>query len=643
MESTGERNRIHLSQETADLLVAAGKGHWIEERKGKIHAKGKGELQTYWLTLHLQSGSSNKSGSTHSSEERDEASVGETDDKKLLPYLSKSVSVPNSPFDDKTQRLVEWNTDVLARLLKLVVARRLTSEAIRVEGLPEDSVHGSMKNELKSVLDEVVEIIHLPEFDVRSARGKVDAEKIELGDSVLQQLRDYVTIIASMYRDNPFHNFEHASHVTMSVVKLLSRIVAPDLQVQDSDDDHNVASTLHDHTYGITSDPLTQFACVFAALIHDVDHLGVPNIQLVKERTYIATMYKEKSVAEQNSVTVSWNLLMDVSFKDLRMAIYSNADEMQRFRQLVVNSVMATDIMDKDLKALRNARWDKAFKEASATESKKDAVDRKATIVIEHLIQASDIAHTMQHWHIYRKWNERLFHEMYKAYISNRAEQDPSAFWYAGEIGFFDFYIIPLAKKLKDCGVFGVSSDEYLNYAEKNRKEWEARGMEVVSAMVEKYTNQLSSQEACLDDVQDVGQGTLLADLPEEPADVITRREVHDSQLIQVDANEALMASTSQLPGQTDESSTSSSSSSSFAEAGEGNMDGESGVAPAKGPFGPHRGARIQTDSESDSLRQASLEAVDRTVPGDGTTSGRSTRSASMARSTVSPEQMLFL
>jgi hypothetical protein len=28
------------------------------------------------------------------------------------------------------------------------------------------------------------------------------------------------------------------------------------------------------------------------------------------------------------------------------------------------------------------------------------------------------------------------------------------------EIGFFDFYIIPLAKKLKDCGVFGVSSDE---------------------------------------------------------------------------------------------------------------------------------------------------------------------------------------
>jgi hypothetical protein len=102
-------------------------------------------------------------------------------------------------------------------------------------------------------------------------------------------------------------------------------------------------------------------------------------------------------------------------------------------------------------------------------------VNRKATIVIEHLIQASDIAHTMQHWHIYRKWNERLFEEMYEAYLTGRAEKDPSEFWYQGEIGFFDFYIIPLAKKLDDCGVFGMSSDEYLNYAMKNRQEWETR------------------------------------------------------------------------------------------------------------------------------------------------------------------------
>lgn len=64
-------------------------------------------------------------------------------------------------------------------------------------------------------------------------------------------------------------------------------------------------------------------------------------------------------------------------------------------------------------------------------------------------------------------------------------EKDPAEFWYKGEFGFFDFYIIPLTRKLKECGVFGVSSDEYLNYALKNREEWEAKGEEAVAQMVE--------------------------------------------------------------------------------------------------------------------------------------------------------------
>jgi 3'5'-cyclic nucleotide phosphodiesterase len=145
---------------------------------------------------------------------------------------------------------------------------------------------------------------------------------------------------------------------------------------------------------------------------------------------------------------------------------------------------MATDIMDKDLKMLRNARWEKAFS-CVPDANPRDAVNRKATIVIEHLIQASDVAHTMQHWHVYCKCNERLFQEMHKAYKQGRSDKNPADFWYSGEIGFFDFYIIPLAKKLKDCGVFGVSSDEYLDYALANRKEWEDRGQEVVARLVQ--------------------------------------------------------------------------------------------------------------------------------------------------------------
>lgn len=147
--------------------------------------------------------------------------------------------------------------------------------------------------------------------------------------------------------------------------------------------------------------------------------------------------------------------------------------------------MLATDIFDKELNDLRKSRWNRAF--AEQTSSKTDDVDSdlRATIVIEHIIQASDVSHTMQHWHVYQKWNKCLFTELYQAYKAGRMAKDPSTFWYNGEMGFFDNYIIPLAKKLKDCGVFGVSSDEYLNYALQNRAEWEQRGKEIVAKFVE--------------------------------------------------------------------------------------------------------------------------------------------------------------
>ena len=155
---------------------------------------------------------------------------------------------------------------------------------------------------------------------------------------------------------------------------------------------------------------------------------GVPNAQVLNENPSLSKLYNNRSVAEQNSLDLSWDLFMDMRYSDLRSALFETPDDLTRFRQLVVNSVMATDIADKDLKALRNARWDKAFKKEEKApafvESDRDKFNRKATIVIEHLIQASDISHTMQHWHIYRKWNENLFVEMYKAYKDGTYRSD---------------------------------------------------------------------------------------------------------------------------------------------------------------------------------------------------------------------------
>ena len=175
---------------------------------------------------------------------------------------------------------------------------------------------------------------------------------------------------------------------------------------------------------------------------------------------------------------------MSSQFDQLRTLLFGTEAELLRFRQFIVNVVLATDIFDKELNDMRKTRWGRAFSEEGKCAGKEDISDLRATIVMEHIIQASDVSHTMQHWHVYIKWNKHLFMEMLTAYRAGRMGADPSNFWYQGELGFFDNYIIPLAKKLKECNVFGVSSDEYLNYAVRNRAEWEQRGKEITDGYV---------------------------------------------------------------------------------------------------------------------------------------------------------------
>jgi len=479
MEVSGEPGRIQVSRETGDLLVASGKESWIKARESKVQAtKGKGELSTFWLHV-----DSSKRDARDCNDIMREAGLYDSS----TDLESEDGSPEEGKLPGRVLRLIDWSSDLLVKLLTEVEARRRATIDNTKESQTKREIKSLIKCELeyearaeagnKMPLDEWKEIIHLPKFDDEAA--KKASSQVHLSPNVVNEVKDFMTMIALLYHPNPFHNFEHACHVSMSVIKLLSRIVAPDGIANAND-----VKSLHDHTYGITSDPLTRFACVFSALIHDVDHRGISNVQLIKEQAQIASRYKGKSIAEQNSVEIAWKLLMDDRFSNFRGAIYSTASELKRFRGLVVNSLMATDIADKELKALRNARWETAFAEHPPEQSQYDNRDRKATIVIEHIIQASDVSHLMQHWHIYRKWNERLFNELYLAHKAGRGG-DPSEFWAKGEIGFFDFYIIPLAKKLKECGVFGVSSFEYLNYAIQNRNEWEAKGEQITEQLKE--------------------------------------------------------------------------------------------------------------------------------------------------------------
>ena len=497
METSGQRRKIHLSSATAELLKNDGKDHWVTPRQETVYVKGKGEIQTFWLNTKAMFSDAKKTKNSidrrsredemipieEGTDETENGSDLDLDEVELKNGHARSSDSQVEEDPSKIERLVEWNVEILKRLLQQIVAARIDSGANKTSlNVIEEKIGTEA-----TVLEEFQPIISLKRFGPEDLNKRKDPKTIDLGETVVSQLREFIAAIASMYRNNPFHNFEHASHVTASVRKLLSRIVNVNDHGLHTATNHINLTDLAGHSYGITSDPLTQFAVVFSAVIHDVDHPGVTNAQLVAENTSSAQLYK-KSIAEQNSVDLAWEVLMSPEYADFRSCIYTTKDELQRFRQLVVNTVMATDICDRELQALRKARWEIAFSSTLVDSSTPEvSEDRKATIVIEHLIQASDIAHTMQHWQIYKQWNEKFFMEMYSAYKAGRAATDPSEGWYKGEIGFFDFYVIPLAKKLESCGVFGVSSHEYLNYAKSNRDEWVRDGEQAVREYIEKH------------------------------------------------------------------------------------------------------------------------------------------------------------
>jgi hypothetical protein len=241
MESTGVANAIQVSQETADLVIAYGKSHWLVQREEKIQAKGKGTMQTFFLDT-------NKMSKPYTSSPRSTCSASEMS-------VASGYDVDVAEIEKKRNRSAEWTVEIMAHHLKAMInarkEKKIKPDPREKIGELELASISSFGIDNKSAIDEVAQAIIFPEYKL-GWKGTKTADFTELDTVVLDELRNYVQTIASLYNENPFHNFDHATHVAMSVNKLLSRINAPDLVDGTSKD-------VHDHTYGVGSDPLTWY------------------------------------------------------------------------------------------------------------------------------------------------------------------------------------------------------------------------------------------------------------------------------------------------------------------------------------------------------------------------------------------------
>jgi hypothetical protein len=459
-------------------------------------------------------------------------------------------------------------------------------------------------------------------------------QQYELSSQLKSQLQSYVTQISTQYHKVGFHSWEHASHVMLSATKLCymlkdaasasaaaantcdesvvvenNSVVEEGEQHNNSSEDNNVTNggSLYDDPTTIQTrqqqqqqtpiitknsiyDPWLHFGLTFAALLHDVDHKGLPNASLKTHSDPLSIRYGSPicmcSYAEWNSIDIGLSLLESDEF-DLLRGVLLNAHQTQNnnnrgddgnssgnngggenFLRMVQDLVLCTDIASSQRRELGMSKWERIFDlgdsssydggsssnkrgfresrrssldtvEASNTKSAKakqifahgDEIDKKqsddaaatssltlddskihdrlqtpeaARAIAEQIMQAADVSHTMQHFDTFVKWNQSLYHEILAAYNRSQDENNdrndddkeqeqqqrhPAQNWYESQIGFFDGYVIPLAKRLDACGAFGTGGDgggggHFVPLAVRNKELWILRGRECTRIMV---------------------------------------------------------------------------------------------------------------------------------------------------------------
>ena len=425
----------------------------------------------------------------------------------------------------------------------------------------------------------------------------------QLTEEVVEELRNYVKSILLGYNEVPYHNFKHCYHVTISTNKLVDMIV------------HRYPGERPANTYGFRDDPLMQLAMLFSALIHDVDHRGIPNRQLAMENEELAIKYNDQNIAENWSLFIGFSEILKKEYDKLRSVIFPENEDYRRFRRACVNLVLSTDIASPERTQLGKSKWKETFgdpyetverkvmkkaqghkedptkilndmqvgnsenedessestswnssddehhahshhgngheREARRRQKKSEKKlsgkalkfhrrlsqagtnntsstplknsrlgfrrtmdltgesietyagekrfsasgdgepartqivlpppekidDLRETVIMETIIKSADVAHNLQGFDQMAKWSDCLYLELCKGFVEKRGD-DPMNGWFNNQIGFLDFYLLPLARKLDDTGAFGdTRGGIFASIVEKNRSGWTKEGM----------------------------------------------------------------------------------------------------------------------------------------------------------------------
>ena len=504
-ESTGIAGKIQCSSVLYENLAehsANSEGPMYKfTSRGYVDMKGKGKCYTYWLD----------GGSEHNKISSPAAIVGLRE--QVIEVLSKKKWKKRKYFDFRRRRSSGFadndNTDTMtvgtnasARLLddeKTYVSKESSHVADRSEGIVSfkdgvedisehpttaskdaDSTAVASGSENRSIGDDssdhdTVSFVELKSTRWTDIKWDPDLSRIELvasihgllssmlwkccaevssqmpdnKDVLNHELLRYVDRVSGLYDAHPFHSFEHAAQVVLSATHLVNEYNKAKEQL----------STPHD------SNPFTRFITVFAALIHDVKHLGCPNAQLKKENHPLNVVYSQGSYQERQSIQVALALFLE-EFPDLSTTVLKLCPD---FLHLVTAAVLATDVANKKTQTQIQERFERVIIDKDEDVTEFD----KTRACIEQMLLLADVGHCTQGYDNFLIWNQAFFYECLQNHTQGHAD-DPRPGWHAGQVGFLEFYILPLAER---CNAI-IPSCELAKGTRRILRRWNKDGVE---------------------------------------------------------------------------------------------------------------------------------------------------------------------
>uniref|UniRef100_A0AAY4EQH8 Phosphodiesterase n=1 Tax=Denticeps clupeoides TaxID=299321 RepID=A0AAY4EQH8_9TELE len=220
--------------------------------------------------------------------------------------------------------------------------------------------------------------------------------------------------------NNPYHSHTHAADVTQTVHCLLLR-----------------TGLVH------WLSELEVFACLFAAAIHDYEHMGTTNNFHIHTRSELAMIYNDRSVQESHHLSATFRLLQDD-----QMNIFTNLsrEEWIELRALVIEMVLATDMSSHLIQV----------KGMKSSLQQQERVDKPKALSL--LLHTADISHPSKPWVLHSRWTEALMEEFFRQ--GDKEEElglpfsplcDRKTTLVAqSQIGFIDFIVDPTFSLLND-------------------------------------------------------------------------------------------------------------------------------------------------------------------------------------------------